>query len=177
VSATVHNRRYYGVLIDQAALKAASLLHFQDEASGLELNRKMKELLQYQQQAEPQVAAQINGQVDNTNGDRKRPADNNFQGVESSKRQRQDATPDTANSGPSAGNVSHSVQKFRYVGPTQNKAQPLLGYRVLLATYADVSAAAEDDSEKMNLIGKACQSGGGFVGEYYYQYEVRTFGR
>ena len=32
ISATVqNNRRYYGVLLDQAALKAASLLHFQDE--------------------------------------------------------------------------------------------------------------------------------------------------
>ena len=45
VSATVNNRRYYGVLVDQATLKAASLLHLQQEAVGLDLNRRIKTLM------------------------------------------------------------------------------------------------------------------------------------
>jgi hypothetical protein len=134
----------------------------------------MDDLLQ-QLRAEQQESAQINGHVDDSNGDRKRPADNNFQSDESRKRQRQDAAPDKVESGPWAVSASRPVQKFRFVGPVKNEARPALGYRVLLATYADVSAAAEDDSEKMKLIDKACQSGGGFVGDYYYQYEVRSF--
>ena len=44
VSATVHNRRYYGMLVDQEALKNASLLWFQEEAASLDLNRRMKML-------------------------------------------------------------------------------------------------------------------------------------
>jgi hypothetical protein len=46
------------------------------------------------------------------------------------------------------------------------------GYRILLATFADLEAAAEDDDERSNAIEAACQSGGDFVGNYYYQYEV-----
>ena len=48
-------------------------------------------------------------------------------------------------------------------------------YRVLLATYADIDAASEDDVEKGKKIEAACKAGGDFVGGYYYQYEVRKF--
>ena len=67
------------------------------------------------------------------------------------------------------------VQKFRYVDPITkangSKAAP--GYRILLATYADASVAAEDDPEKASLIQTACQAGGDYVGDFFYQYEVR----
>ena len=44
VTATVNNKRYYGLLVEKDALKAASLMHYQDEAAGLDLNRRMKVL-------------------------------------------------------------------------------------------------------------------------------------
>ena len=65
------------------------------------------------------------------------------------------------------------VQKFRYVEPVDKKNPKDPGYRILLATFADIDAAADDDQNKARLIATACQSGGGFVGKYYYQYEVR----
>jgi monoamine oxidase len=53
VSATTsNNRRYYGVLTDQPALEEASSMWFQDQADSLELNRRMKVLMQHQQQKE-----------------------------------------------------------------------------------------------------------------------------
>ena len=64
--------------------------------------------------------------------------------------------------------VPRTIQKFRYV----DGAGDLPGYRILLATYASVEAASEDDSEKEQKIEEACQAGGGFIGQYYFQYEV-----
>jgi [histone H3]-N6,N6-dimethyl-L-lysine4 FAD-dependent demethylase len=61
VSATVQNKRYYGVLIDQASLKAASHLWFEDEASSLDLNRRMK-ILKSQQQQQQQTVPQLKEQ-------------------------------------------------------------------------------------------------------------------
>lgn len=144
VSATVNSKRYYGVMFDQGALKAASELYFQGEANSLELNRRMMLL---DQKRKEQVSL---------------------------------STPDTKRQKlihPAAmlmqnRNEDHQVQKFRYVNPTEEKELSGPGYRVLLATFADVTAAAEDDQEKIVLIESACKSGGNFVGKYYYQYEV-----
>lgn len=128
ISATVNNRRYYGVLVDQATMKAASLLHFQQEAAGLDLNKRITALL-------------------------------------SSRNDQQKAHNNVASSSDSRGGV-RQVQKFRYV---LEKKGP--GYRILLATFANVAAAAEDDLVKLEHITQACDAGGNFVGDYYYQYE------
>ena len=61
------------------------------------------------------------------------------------------------------------VQKFRYVEGTNGDNS---GYQIFLTTFADLEAAAEDDDERLNAIEAACQSGGDFVRNYYYQYEV-----
>jgi hypothetical protein len=159
VSATVQNRRYYGVLIDQAALQQASMLYFQEEASGLDLNRRMKALMRRQQHHGGSLDQ--NGSSSDTNGARKRP--------------RTDATPlEVPNRPPSNSNgavPSRQVQKFRYEGLEKEKSQ---GYRVLLATFADLNASAEDDLDRRKKIEAACEAGGDFLGDYYYQYEVRV---
>jgi len=169
VSTTVHNRRYYGVLIDQAALKAASLLYFQDEASALDLNRRMQAL---KQQDEPTV------EVSESRNERKRQPSSKID-AESSKRLRGDIPDGTYSSSlPTAQAPSplQQVQKFRFVDASTNGGSSAIpGYRLLLATYANVDAAAEDDSARTKEIEAACQSGGNFVGQYYYQYEVSGF--
>lgn len=64
------------------------------------------------------------------------------------------------------------VQKFEYIRPAvRDKNSP--GYRKLLATYANVAAASEECPKKANQIYSACESGGDFVGDYYFQYQVR----
>jgi hypothetical protein len=209
VSTTIHNRRYYGVLIDQASLKAASMLFFQDEASGLDLNRKMELLLKEQQPANT---------MENGNDSKKRFADADPEEFKNTaKRPRLDPAPDTNRSSQTEVRMKKSpvpvnhkqesprqtevrmkksslpenhkkesarpVQKFRYVMPEISRSNDpgglskSLGYRVLLATYVDVSAAADDDPEQTHLIQSACQSGGNFVGQYYYQYEVSCSGQ
>jgi lysine-specific histone demethylase 1 len=168
VSSTVHNKRYYGVLIEQAALKSASLLHFRDEAGSLDLNRRMKQLND----------AQVTQKEAQETGERKRPADTTTDaGCEKrAKIDPQDAPPENFPTEPVVAEPAspklvatepRTVQKFRYVdGPPC--------YRILLATYANVEAASEDDTEKAQRIVQACQSGGAFVGKDYYQYEVMT---
>lgn len=64
------------------------------------------------------------------------------------------------------------VQKFVFLPPPENESGP--GYRTLLATYANVRAAAEDDDDKYKRIWSACESGGNFVDQYYYQFFVST---
>ena len=184
----MHNRRYYGLLVDQEALKNASLLWFQEEAGSLDLNRRMKMLHNEAPTEEPASAG--------TDGDKKRPATpGDSSGVEAAtKRIKLEhgsaaATPDAvaslgATGGTTTGDGSEAkpparlghqrqVQKFRYAEPADKKSDKDLGYRFLLATFADVAAASEDDSEKARQIEEACQAGGGYVGSYYYQYEVR----
>jgi hypothetical protein len=79
----------------------------------------------------------------------------------------QSAPPETASAEPIAA-VPRTIQMFRYVDGSGNDP----GYRLLLATYVNVEAASKDDTEKARRIEQACQSGGAFVGGYYYQYEV-----
>ena len=171
VSTTIHNRRYYGVLIDQAALTAASMLHFQNEAAGLELNRKIELLKQQKLDQEQSVA------------DRKRHADSDAS-LESDRKRIHLAecaakipgdkqTSEEVVTRP--GICGRPVQKFRYVNPVpaNEKAPASPGYRILLATYADATVAADDDPEKAKLIEAACRVGGGYVGtQHYFQYEV-----
>jgi len=52
VSCTVHRRRYYGVLIDQNALRAASNISLKDEAESIQLNRRMMVLMQQKRSRE-----------------------------------------------------------------------------------------------------------------------------
>lgn len=44
ISATNNTSRYYGILVSQEALKAASLLHFREEAESLDLNRRIESM-------------------------------------------------------------------------------------------------------------------------------------
>jgi len=171
VTATVNNRRYYGVLIDQNALKAASLLHFQNQARGLDLNRRMKVLGGSQRGEGTDTDADTNGQSEDP---RKRPASRSPILKGHSNRPRANVVPpDTVQSSSTAVTVSSTpparqVQKFRYEDHGIHG-----GFRVLLATYADVDAASEDDLSERKRIEAACRAGGDYVGKYYYQYEVQ----
>lgn len=60
------------------------------------------------------------------------------------------------------------VQKFKYVDATSKT----LGYRVILATYANVREAGGGDPAYLAQIKNACEAGGDWVGNYYFQYEV-----
>jgi hypothetical protein len=201
VTTTVHNRRYYGLLVDQEALKSASLLWFQEEAASLDLNRRMQLLRDRQAHIiRSDIESQANG------GEGKRPSEGSPESLtKETKRLKLDSgevagistispVPDAvpSNIPVTASNLSQGfaaevgklltpahqrqVQKFRYVPPTGNSNAADLGYRILLATYADVEAASEDDQEAARLINKACLSGGGYVGKYYYQFEVSWVG-
>jgi hypothetical protein len=195
VSALVQNRRYYGLLVDQEALKNASLLWFQEEAASLDLNRRMK-MLRSEASCDglgrTSGIPPTNGSKDGNDEGKKRAPTYDQEG--DAKRIKLDsaaeplpmavpsaasAVPDQAGSSvspqtPVASAHKRQVQKFRYVEPKEMENSKDQGYRVLLATFADIAAASEDDPEKGKLIEDACQAGGGFVGNYYYQYEVGT---
>lgn len=175
ISTTIQNRRYYGVLVDQAALKAASMLHFQNEAAGLDLNRKIEQLKQ-----------QLKFEQDESLGERKRPAETE-ESADPAKDNKRMRLEDDSEKAASEKKNAHDgmltlprtcgrpVQKFGFVDPVpapgRTPATP--GYRVLLATYADATVAAEKDPEKAKLIEAACRAGGDFVGpHYFFKYEV-----
>lgn len=145
VSATNNSSRYYGLLVSKEALKAASILHFHAESESLDLNRRMKLLKERQEST-----------VDT---DRRDSAEH------VAKRQKVD---DNGSVPACIGTDSLVVQKFQYV-PSANDTDP--GYRILIATYVNVAAAAEGDSSRAEAISKACNTGGAFVGEYYYKHE------
>lgn len=68
---------------------------------------------------------------------------------------------------------ARAIQKFQYVpGNPKDELDP--GYRILIATYVNFEAAAEGLEEKENAISKACECGGDFVGQFYYQFESIT---
>jgi len=54
VSSLINNRRYYGVLVDQVSLQKASELHFLNEASSIDTNRRMKVLYDEKEQKKKQ---------------------------------------------------------------------------------------------------------------------------
>lgn len=207
VTATIQNRRYYGVLIEQAAFQQASLLHFQDEASGIDLNRRMKALMRgkehQQQEKEPQqqkqpanghdkLSANAAGDYSTSPASKKRPRDYSLTPVEgvTGDIQPQEIQSTTAAAGVSTArgttnDYDRPIQKFCYVMVNPKggagiigaeKGPPGGGYRVLLATYANLDAAAEDDQDRRLAIEAACRAGGDFVGDHYYQYEVRRVG-
>jgi hypothetical protein len=177
ISTTWHNRRYYGLLIDQASLKAASLLYFQEEAAGTDLDQKIAAAWQRQQ---PQFSKRgfDNDEDDDEEKEssQKRRWETDEVPSSGGKRARREGTvPDAAGSMVLRTGTSpappRAVQKFRLVATNGATGG---GYRVLLATYVDVAAAAEDDPELHHAIEVACRSGGDFVGPYYYHYEVRA---
>jgi hypothetical protein len=255
VSATVQNRRYYGVLVDQAALKTASELFFQNEAESLQLNRRMKLLYQQQQQQKKEKKKQDDNNNDHDHDDeRKRPgketkASSPVRQVDQKRKADETATssshttaistkegsllktrqepsivsppvelddhgengdrkrarllvhnngdeprnesaltPAAMKNPPTTTSVipSRPVQKFQYLPPPSTAATYSVtteggddeakgpGYRVLLATYADLPAAVQDVPTRARAVENACQAGGGFVGDFYYQYEVNT---
>mmetsp|Transcript_21943 Transcript_21943/g.54208 ORF Transcript_21943/g.54208 Transcript_21943/m.54208 type:complete len:1146 (+) Transcript_21943:76-3513(+) len=147
VSATTsNNKRYYGVMVDQATLKEASSLWFQDQADSLELNRRMKLILDKEKDEAKQTEE----------GDDDSSQPNKRQKVE----EKAELPPST---------TDQSVQKFKYVKSTSSS---LSDYRQLLATFLNVNEASQGDPAKSERIRNACEVGGGFVGSDYYQYEV-----
>jgi hypothetical protein len=179
VTATVNNKRYYGLLVEKDALKAASLMHYQDEAAGLELNRRMKVLSDQQQQQQhedrkPAATATEESVDSGQNTVRIPPIPKPDPPVSS---QSPLLPTNTAATVDDDAQASLQVQKFRYVVAqpgSANGGQKLFpgGYRLLLATYANVEAAAEDNEQLISRIRLACQTEGNFVGDYYYRYEV-----
>ena len=222
ISATVQNKRYYGVLIDQKSLKEASDLWFKDEASSLDLNRRMKILKSQQTQQEEQLQEECedsklsseaslprstdtvglnaddtaNGTVTETTVSDQKETSLNVSNSEENELKRplpgddeRDNKRSKLGEGPKSVTYAspstkerilpseqfkmtqpdRQVQKFRYV--QQNVEDP--GYRILLATYVNVLAAAGDDKHLAQAIQKACDEGGQFVeNDCYYQYEV-----
>lgn len=143
---TSNNKRYYGVMVDQAALKEASTLWFQDQADSLELNRRMKLILDKEEKEDAKQ---------DTDGD-----------SQPTKKRKLEETEETELPPPTK---NQSVQKFKYV---RSNSSALSDYRQLLATFLNVNEASHGDSEKRERILNACENGGGFVGSHYYQYEV-----
>ena len=146
VSCTAHGKRYYGVLIEQAALKSASDLFFRDESESLELNCRIEILLcqqKQQQMDDDDTGAVVVDHHPNSSGP---PAAKRFK---------------KSNDNSKISNEkSKLVEQFRYV-PQINAQTP--GYRILVATYADVDAAAQFDARKADEIRRACESGGNWV--------------
>jgi len=166
VSALIQNRRYHGVLFDQSSLMAASGQYFQNEAHSLELNRRMSVLLDTHRKQEE---SQSNGQklkdataeaAQSNNDDNNDSSHGNLE--PQVKKQKISAEAST-----SASNDERTVEKLRLV--TESEAGQY--YREVVATYINVAAAAEDDNEMALNIQDACQTGGGWVGKYYYQYQ------
>lgn len=164
ISATVNSKRYYGLLVDQSVLKAASSLHFQNEADDIELNRRMhvlqeerERLLAKSQTLSTPSENEMNGGV------LKRPATNDPADLTAAKRVKLQEQKLGA---------KQIVQKFRYMNLGKGVKSC---YRELVATYASLDDVVEVETERGQAIAEACQSGGGYVGDYYYQFEVLLF--
>jgi lysine-specific histone demethylase 1 len=192
---TASNRRYYGVLVDQQALRVASTMYFKDQSDSLKLTERMKLLFD-----QPAPAVDCSSCPNNESTDAK---PSHGHGAQSSFRrcseameeddqdqqvvtmQPKKARMDT--SSPAAENPSEShttiapngseaekpVQKLKYVGGVAKEA----GHRILVATFSSVDEAGCGDKVKINAIRAACEGGGNFLDgihkdSYYYQYEV-----
>ena len=121
ISTTIHNKRYYGVLISQDSLKEASELHFMEEAKSLNLNRRMVDL------------RDVHGSVHDNNGDGN--GNDNNEGVGGTMG---NTVGENQNQKQGQGQKQRQVQKFKYVDATKKTT----GYRVILATYANLEEAA-----------------------------------
>lgn len=163
VSALIQNRRYYGVLFDQSALMAASGQYFQNEADSLELNRRMV-TLDMQRRTESSISMErqqsqdANSEAAHSSNDSGDQDDSEPQ----AKRQKISTTENTITL-----NDERTVEKLCLV--EDSAGGPC--YREVVATYIDTAAAAEDDNHKALRIHDACQSGGGWIDKYYYQYQ------
>ena len=138
--------KYYGILIEHSALSAATELYFDNEATSLELNTRMANL-------KGQKAMEEN----------------------SSKRARIDSAAmqpsvEAGNEDLMKDDNTKQIQKFQYLTSSEGEDGP--GYRDLIATYANANAACENNYLRKKIIEEACENGGNFVGNFYYQYEI-----
>jgi hypothetical protein len=178
VSATTsNNKRFYGVLVDQAALKEASDLWFQDQADSLELNRRMKLLIEQKEKEDSKTSdeaaeAIVDGKDVNVhaNGETGETAKRIHDSVENGDHKRAKTSESASIKLPASAKDS-AVQKFRYVSSSPS-TETASDYRVLVATFCDVNEASNGDPEQAERILAACEAGGNFFGSYYYQYEV-----
>ena len=233
VSATVHNKRYYGVLVDQAALQQATLLHFEHQATQRQLDQRLLQLMKEKgnnkdNEKEEQPATETSDKIDtNTQGDltnyhplgEKRKSSNvkdtepiqaandgTGMGTKRPKIHLTDESPqpmetpssEITTTSPSPRVVPQNivttndtskarVQKFQCLFSPEaartamdSKDSSPARYE-LVATYANVHAAVDGEDmdptvvrQRRNDIQEACNTGGNFVGAYYYQYEVRS---
>ena len=126
ISTTIHNKRYYGVLISQDSLKEASELHFMEEAKSLNLNRRMVDLRDVHGSVHDNGNGNGDGSVhDNGNDNNGGVGGTMANTVGESQKQKQKQK-------------QRQVQKFKYVDATKKTT----GYRVILATYANLEEAA-----------------------------------
>eukprot|EP00978_Attheya_sp_CCMP212_P012793 scaffold31977_cov51-Attheya_sp.AAC.2 len=171
ISATVDRRRYYGVLIDQNALKAASLLSFQEDVDSLNLNRRMM-VLWREKLKEPETTNFASSMVPDSEPKRQKlmtiPGKTSTEDTNKVTNSHAVESMET----PDLGDVTKPVQKFEYIESRGVAKTSEPGYRILLATYASVLAAGEGKKERALLIHAACQSGGDFVDDNYYCYQV-----
>jgi monoamine oxidase len=169
-------------MVDQSALKAASLLHFQEEASSLDLNRRMKQLLLLKKKRDASLMA-TRQDDENDNHKKYSPADQiesststeENGGSDKNKKLKTTSNAPAAAAAPAASDTAAAtlrpVQKFQYVDDGNDNSKG--GYRLLLATFAHVQAAANNNDNTLSKrIEEACQSGGDFVDDFYYQYEA-----
>lgn len=178
VSATTsNNKRFYGVLVEQSALKEASKLWFQDQSDSLELNRRMKLLMEQREMEDGKAASDASGDVvggDNTHGNDDASKRDHGDSLEMGDSKRAKTSENTNIKLPESAK-DQAVQKFKYVSasqPDQQKAAKTSDYRVLVATFCDVNEASACDRAQAEKILAACEAGGNFVESYYYQYEV-----
>lgn len=179
-------------------MHTASELHFEDEATGLELNHKMKQLRDSKarvkdtistsdsshEKSHPIDAAASSQGFDTSDNERKRQILDESQIVEyvENKKARLDKDEESllqSDIKSTNADFQHSwneipILKFRYVESVGiQKPNANSDYRVLLATYANVDAASEGDPKRAHAISNACVSGGDFVDDFFYQFEGR----
>jgi monoamine oxidase len=208
------NKRFYGVMVDQAALKEASSMWFQEQADSLELNRRMGKLrqLKRQKKAEEEEDSkpaaiktptkkhflQVDDEEDDEDDDeddelvppnsdhrQKRQAEDRTDLMTQPKRPRLEAQAHRTESNGDgvksnaimekdvASRDDRSIQKFKFIDadPTETQKTGSLGHRVLLATFCNADEASGHDRIQTVSIVDACDRGGDFCGDYYYQYE------
>jgi len=165
VSCTMHGRRYYGILIEQSVLKKATDVYFKSEASSLDLNRRMMSL-KNKKSGEPPTK-RVKKEVNSDGKDVGSVTDHNLSSSSLTK-----VISGTKNCKSGRVLVTRRVEKYRHVDPIDDADELGGGYRILSGCFLDLDAASEGNIEKGNLILEACESGGNFVGDYFYQYEL-----
>jgi len=163
ISVTIGARKFFGILVEHSAMLEATNIYFESEVSSLEINRKMRNLKDQQQ---------LDLDYDNVN-------ETSFKKARTGDECKGSAIMDSSVEIVGDYDLSKrrsdkkQVQKFQYVTSRSVGESDGPGYRDLVATYADPSAASEDDAEKEFRIEEACENDGNFVGDFYYQYEIK----